>query len=53
MVIQMDELVDSIDALGPRPDRHMAFTGELLAEAEDKVLQSIVEEAARAYGLYW
>jgi hypothetical protein len=25
----------------------MAFTGELLAEAEDKVLQSIVEEAAR------
>jgi hypothetical protein len=44
---QMDKLVDSIDALGPRPDRHMAFTGELLAEVEDEVLQSIVEEAAR------
>jgi hypothetical protein len=42
----MDELVDSIDALGPRPDRHLAFTGELLAEVEDEVLQSIVEEAA-------
>jgi hypothetical protein len=44
---QMDELVDSIDALGPRPDRHTAFTGELLAEVEDEVLQSIVEEAAQ------
>jgi hypothetical protein len=43
----MDKLVDSIDALGPRPDRHLAFTGELLAEAEDEVLQSIVEQAAR------
>ena len=47
MDIQMDEFVDSIDALGPRPDRHLAFTGELLAEVEDEVLQSIVEEAAR------
>jgi hypothetical protein len=44
---QMNKLVDSIDALGPRPNRHMAFTVELLAEAEDEVLQSIVEEAAR------
>jgi hypothetical protein len=43
----MDQLVDSIDALGPRPDRYLAFRGELLAEAEDEVLQSIVEEAAR------
>jgi hypothetical protein len=43
----MDELVDSIDVLGPRPDRHEAFTGDLLAEAEDEVLQSIVAEAVR------
>lgn len=47
MDIQKDELLDSIDALGPRPERHFAFTSELLAEAEDEVLQSIVEEAAR------
>jgi len=47
MDTQMGELFDSIDALGPRPERHMAFTGELLAEVEDEVLQSIVEEAAR------
>jgi hypothetical protein len=45
--IQMDELMDSIDALGLRPDLHTAFTGELLAEAEDEVLRSIVEEAAQ------
>jgi len=44
---QMDQLVDSIDALGPRPERHTAFTGELLAEVEDEALQSIVEQAAR------
>jgi hypothetical protein len=44
---QMDQLVDSIDALGPRPGRHMAFTGELLAEVEDETLQSIVEQAAQ------
>lgn len=43
----MSEFKDSIDALGSRPDRHGAFTGELLARAEDDVLQSIVEEAAR------
>jgi hypothetical protein len=43
----MAKLVDNIDALGPRSDRQMAFTGELLAEAEDQVLQAIVEEAGR------
>ncbi len=47
MAKQMDDLVDSIDGLGSRPDRQMAFTGELLAEAEDQVLQAIVEEAGR------
>jgi len=41
------ELKDSIDALGYRPDRHHVFTDGLLAEAEDEMLQSIVEEAAR------
>ena len=45
--IQMDELMDSIDALGLRPGLHTVFTGELLAEAEDEVLRSIVEEAAQ------
>jgi GAF domain-containing protein len=47
VVTQVGELSDSIDALGSRPDRHMAFTGNLLAEVEDEVLQSIVVEAAR------
>ncbi|NIO07143.1 MAG: GAF domain-containing protein, partial [Deltaproteobacteria bacterium] len=39
--------MDSIDALGPQPDRHAAFTRELLAEAEDDELKAIVEQAAR------
>ena len=41
------EMKDSIDALGYRPERHHAFTKGLLAEAEDEILQSIVEEAAQ------
>ncbi len=44
---QISEMKDSIDALGYRPDRHHAFTKGLLAEAEDEILQSIVEEAAQ------
>jgi hypothetical protein len=44
---ETDGLLDSIDALGPRPDRHAAFTGDLLAEAEDEVLNSIVADAVR------
>jgi hypothetical protein len=47
MNLPIGEFKDSIDALGYRPDRHHAFTAELLAEAEDEVLQSIVAEAAR------
>ena len=43
----MDELMDSIDALGRRPDRHGAFRGDLLAEAEDEVLQTIVAKAVQ------
>jgi len=39
--------MDSIDVLGPRPDRHVVLTRELLAEAEDDELNTIVEEAAR------
>src|SRR5210317_468478 len=39
--------MDSIDVLGSRPDRHVAFTRELLAEAEDEELKTIVEQAAR------
>ena len=37
----------NIDALGPRPDRHHAFTRELLAETGDAELQSLVEQAAK------
>lgn len=40
------ELKDSIDALGYQPERHHAFTRGLLAEAEDEILQSIVQEAS-------
>jgi len=47
MNLPVGELKDSIDALGYRPDRHRAFTAELLAEAEDEMLQAIVKEAAR------
>ena len=47
MDLPKSELEDSIDALGHRPDRHRAFTSGLLAEAEDEILQSIVEEASR------
>lgn len=43
--------MESIDVLGERPERHRAFTGALLAEAEDEVLQSIVQDAARALGM--
>lgn len=39
--------MESIDALGARPDRHWAFSRDLLAEAEDEELKSIVEQAAR------
>jgi len=39
--------VDSIDVLGHRPDRHAAFSEELLMEADDNELQQIVEKAAR------
>ena len=38
--------MDNIDVLGHRPDRHSAFSEELLAEADDRELQQIVEEAA-------
>jgi hypothetical protein len=47
MDLPSGEFKDSIDALGYRPERHRAFTAELLAEAEDEMLQSIVKEAAR------
>lgn len=40
------ELKDSIDALGYQPKRHSVFTKDLLAEAEDEILQTIVQEAA-------
>lgn len=39
--------MNRIDGLGPRPDRHAAFTRELLSEAEDDELKFIVEEAAK------
>jgi hypothetical protein len=38
--------MDSIDVLGHRPDRHKAFSEDLLAEADDSDLQQIVEMAA-------
>ena len=41
-----DESMDSIDVLGDRPDRHKAFSEDLLAEADDNELQKIVEKAA-------
>jgi hypothetical protein len=41
------KFLESIDALGYRPDRHDVFSQNLLAEAEDETLQSIVEEAAQ------
>lgn len=39
--------MESIDALGRRPERLAAFTGSLLSEDEDVELQAIVAEAAR------
>ena len=44
------EMKDSIDALGYRPERRHAFTKGLLAEAEEEILLSIVEEAGRGLG---
>jgi len=42
------DFVDSIDALASdRHDLQTAFTKELLAESEDRVLQAIVKDAAR------
>ncbi len=41
---------NSIDALGRRPDRHVAFTGEMLSNAHDVELQQIVYEAAEELG---
>jgi len=38
--------MDRIDVLGHRPDRHAAFSEDLLAEADDNELQQIVEKAA-------
>lgn len=38
--------MDKIDVLGYRPERHDAFTRELLAETKDKELQKIVKKAA-------
>lgn len=38
--------MDTVDVLGPRPERHATFTRELLAEAEDTELRAIVDEAA-------
>jgi hypothetical protein len=40
--------MDSIDALGPTPERRAAFSRELLAETQDDELQSIVEAAAQS-----
>lgn len=40
--------MDSIDALGSRPERRGAFTRELLMETQDAELQSIVESAAKS-----
>ncbi|MGF1509746.1 MAG: GAF domain-containing protein [Myxococcota bacterium] len=37
---------NSLDVLGPRPERRRAFTRELLAESDDVVLQQIVHQAA-------
>ncbi|MDX1667510.1 MAG: GAF domain-containing protein, partial [Saprospiraceae bacterium] len=42
--------MDKYDALGPRPDRHRVFNRELLSEAKDDKLESIVREAARDLG---
>lgn len=39
--------MDSVDVLGPRPERREVFTRELLAETDDTELQEIVETAAR------
>lgn len=39
--------MDRIDALGPRPDRLSAFTGDLLSQTEDEELKAIVERAAQ------
>jgi hypothetical protein len=39
--------MDRIDALGPRPDRLSAFTGDLLSQTEDEELKAIVEKAAQ------
>lgn len=42
--------MDNIDVLGPRPDRHAAFSENLLTEADDNELQQIVERAAHELG---
>ena len=42
----MGTKMDTYDALGKRPERYLAFTEGLLAEAEDTELQTIVNDAA-------
>ncbi len=42
-----EPMSDRIDVLGPRLDRHQAFTKTLLSEIEDDVLNSIVSNAAQ------
>lgn len=42
--------MDSIDALGPRPDRLAAFTGDMLSTKEDQELNAIVQKAAKDLG---
>lgn len=37
---------EAIDAMGRKPERIAAFTGQLLEEQEDRLLQQIVKEAA-------
>ncbi len=39
--------MESIDALGARPERIAAFTGDLLSETEDEELKAIARQAAR------
>jgi hypothetical protein len=40
--------MESLDALGSRPERRASFSRELLAETQDAELQSIVEAAAQS-----
>ena len=42
--------MDKINGLGTRPERNVAFTGDLLSETDDADLQEFVEEAARELG---